>query len=758
MFAALGRYPALSGWRGRGKDDLGLMLLEMWAYVCDVVSFYDEVIAHESYLRTARLRPSLRKLVDILGYVPKPPIAAQVALALLADGNRPVQVAAGCAFRSGAFGSNPPQVFETDGIAVIHPALNSMAVRQVYPSHLSAGQYTSFLLDEKGLKARQDDILLFLSPSLTAVGEVASISSHVGKDGTTYKSLTLGSPLNLNASTALSALKLLVPTAKGSLWRFATAGGDNPTIRVVGNGTEIYLDGQYPQIRTSDYVFLAQDGDIRWFKVTSVAGVMRKLITGLTSPLFDGNGDPAGTVSSPDIGVPVTRLTLDGAVNSRKRRAGLPDWTAADAPNLTLHYGFIPAGRITVEAKTSLSQSDPLIVAVPRLYPGVSPGTFLIEDSQEKGLLAGGRLDTTTGVVQTDQATEWDTPLMSPLTIRGNVVMATRGETVRGEVLGFGDASRETQRFKLKKKPLTYVPVAAPGNERGLKNTLKIFVNGVQWSEASSFFGAAPDAQIYILRQNDEGETEVIFGGGARPATGAPIVADYRHGAGAATPPAGSIHQLAKPVPGLKGVKNPVPAYGGDDAEAPSRLSQYGPCSALLLGRVVSIQDMEAAAVTVSGVRAVSAEWRWNDERQQPVAQVTYIGDSALKDVISQKLLSLADPTAPIDVKRALPTPSTLSLHVEVDQRLSEVSVVSQVLAALMDPERGMLSPERIGISKPLFRSRIFEKVLSVGGVLAVRQLTCNDVPFSQSALIPSPGRYFDFEQGTVQVNGVFYE
>jgi len=109
-------------------------------------------------------------------------------------------------------------------------------------------------------------------------------------------------------------------------------------------------------------------------------------------------------------------------------------------------------------------------------------------------------------------------------------------------------------------------------------------------------------------------------------------------------------------------------------------------------------------------------------------------------------------------VKRALPTPSTLSLHVEVDERLIEVSVVSQVLAALMDPERGMLSPERIGISKPLFRSRIFEKVLSVGGVLAVRQLTCNDLPFQESAMIPSPGRYFDFEQGTVNVNGVLYE
>ena len=53
MLAAPAR-PPLAHWRARGDQDLGVMLIEMWAYVCDVVAFYDETIAHESYLRTAR--------------------------------------------------------------------------------------------------------------------------------------------------------------------------------------------------------------------------------------------------------------------------------------------------------------------------------------------------------------------------------------------------------------------------------------------------------------------------------------------------------------------------------------------------------------------------------------------------------------------------------------------------------------------------------------------------------------------------------
>ena len=86
MLALIPQEPALANWRARSSDDFGITLLEMWAYVCDSISFYDEVIAQEEYLRTAQLRPSLRKLVALLGYLPRPAVAAKVELALLAEG------------------------------------------------------------------------------------------------------------------------------------------------------------------------------------------------------------------------------------------------------------------------------------------------------------------------------------------------------------------------------------------------------------------------------------------------------------------------------------------------------------------------------------------------------------------------------------------------------------------------------------------------------------------------------------------------
>ena len=90
----------LQPWLAREGDDLGLMLIEMWAYVLDVLAFYEERIANESYLQTARRERSLQRLVELIGYQRRPATAASVLLALLADtGKGLVAIPPGTAFR-----------------------------------------------------------------------------------------------------------------------------------------------------------------------------------------------------------------------------------------------------------------------------------------------------------------------------------------------------------------------------------------------------------------------------------------------------------------------------------------------------------------------------------------------------------------------------------------------------------------------------------------------------------------------------------
>ena len=225
------------------------------------------------------------------------------------------------------------------------------------------------------------------------------------------------------------------------------------------------------------------------------------------------------------------------------------------------------------------------------------------------------------------------------------------------------------------------------------------------------------------------------------------MVANYCYGAGAASPPAGSITQLAKPVKGVQSVRNPVAAAGGADAESSENLRIYAPKSALILGRAVSIQDMEAVAAGVAGVRAVHAQWRWHARKQRPVVQIWYIGQSGIEKTLSQTLRSLSDPSIPIDVKPAQGIPVTLSLDIQIDSRYVKDNVLAAVRKTLMDKKTGLLSPERIGIGQPLFRSRIFERVVAVPGAVAVKDIQWNGKSFSKFAKSPGAGKYFDLKK-----------
>ena len=73
--------PALRGLNTREDDDFSIALLDAWATVADVLTFYQERIANEAYLRTATERFSLLELARLIGYELRPGVAASVYLA-----------------------------------------------------------------------------------------------------------------------------------------------------------------------------------------------------------------------------------------------------------------------------------------------------------------------------------------------------------------------------------------------------------------------------------------------------------------------------------------------------------------------------------------------------------------------------------------------------------------------------------------------------------------------------------------------------
>jgi predicted phage baseplate assembly protein len=93
MLDALSATPALAGLRTRSDDDFTIALLDAWAVVCDILTFYQERIANESYLRTATELVSVGELAKLIGYKLRPGLAASVALSFTLDTPPPLPTA-----------------------------------------------------------------------------------------------------------------------------------------------------------------------------------------------------------------------------------------------------------------------------------------------------------------------------------------------------------------------------------------------------------------------------------------------------------------------------------------------------------------------------------------------------------------------------------------------------------------------------------------------------------------------------------------
>ena len=231
----------------------------------------------------------------------------------------------------------------------------------------------------------------------------------------------------------------------------------------------------------------------------------------------------------------------------------------------------------------------------------------------------------------------------SSVTIYGNVVVATNGQTV-GEVLGNGDASQPFLTFPLHQAPLTYLsaPTAA-----GSESTLAVTVNDIDWHETDDLSALGPTDHQFITLTDNAAQTSVIFGNGengARVPTGtANVKAVYRYGIGSGGNVAATqISQMATQPGGVMSVINPLPASGGADADTADQARANMPIAVKALDRLVSVTDYSDFSRSFAGIRKASASRLSNGRRQ--VVFVTIAGAEDIPILSTSDLLREPDP------------------------------------------------------------------------------------------------------------------
>ena len=719
---------ALLGWRP-APGDLGLQILEWWAYLADILTFYNERLANETYLRTAELPDSVAGLVALLGYQPRPAIAAVGQVAALrrpARPQEPVVIPAGFQVANSATPGVPVQTWEAAAASFSGPSDTPVKLQPTPGLLQPVSSHAGSVLLHGTVTLKQGDQLLAVSRAFPAdennwaklivFSATPEADPNGGKNTRVVLDAAEGEETAWMAGAAAADYRLLRWKQTAALWTQTT---DSSIDSDSETQIDVHLSGAVRGISSGDLVFLDGGGASTVGLVTDVNEAFR----GIPYPGAVG-GKP------PDIPISHSVLTLTAPLAGYLAPPAhfghyyvmSTFWEFFDPANVAVRYALKDAGTLIGTPATTLT-SLPATVT-PKAGFTVAPGgaTAFVEDVTGAGIPVNAS-ENSDGTLTLDATP--DTPasfsLTAPLRLLVDLVDVTRGATVAAETLGTGDASIAGQTFTLKQSPLTYLASGAD-----YVSTLQIAVDGILWSEADTFYDQTPDATIFVVSQTPDAKSVVRFGdgiNGARLPSGSQIVASYRYGAGAARPPAGRLTTILRPQQNLASIHNPVAVWGGADAEQPADVRSDAPKSVLTFGRAISGDDYETVAALAPGVTRARAYWTWDDAHQRSLVKV-YVGDDASAATSARSaLLGADDPNRPVAVTQATPIELTVTCTLLIAPDRTAPDVVAAATAALADPATGLFSPARMAIGQPLYASQL-EAALLVAGAEAVHELT----------------------------------
>ncbi|WP_313341514.1 putative baseplate assembly protein [Stenotrophomonas sp.] len=320
----------------RDPADPALALLDAWACVGDVLTFYQERIANEGYLRTAVQRRSLVELARLVGYQPRAGVSASVHLSYNVDTQQAeaVDVPLGTRAQSIPGPDELPQMFETDEPLQARREWNDLGIRRQRPQWIDADALPALnLLYVAGVdsQAQAGDLLLFEFAEGAMRYQARRVLAVVTDFEAQRTTLQL-QPLGARVPQALPLLQQLVR----ELQRLQD--NDQGDVRGLRNATRL-RDGLYLGVEAWPLVEWAEQ------LLTGVQGKARDAITGFGDALkaldVPANG---AVVSTPDDAV--AALLMPPQVQAANRLRLRRDLGDAFAPGADLQpqliTGFAP--------------------------------------------------------------------------------------------------------------------------------------------------------------------------------------------------------------------------------------------------------------------------------------------------------------------------------------------------------------------------------------------------------------------------------
>jgi hypothetical protein len=761
-------FPALAHLRTRDDDDFSIGLIDAFACSADVLTFYQERIANESYLRTAKERVSLQEMGKLVGYRLRPGVAAETWLAFALEtppappaslapepGNFvtgvPQSLALDIGFKvqSVPGPGEKPQTFETvEALADARPAWNAMRPWMSEERRPGLGDVAAYFNSVQN-NLKSGDALVFLGDEFLndqnndnwdfRVIDTVTLQADKSRTLVTWKR-GLGSiqPFKgpaQNPKAFVLRKRAAIFGHNAPIWRampssyradyVAHFGGasdqdDWPayTLSPLGatsDGGYMDMDTVYSDVQNDGYVVLAKAG-FNYPNEPAPSGTYVELYR-VTNVAEVSRAEFA-------ISGKLTRVRLAGENYATFQTAtGTPvRETSAFVASDALDFAQYPVDDAVLDRVPVQAPADGLLVGRKLIVRGTraKDGAAVIVQAT---LVAAHPIDNARCEL------EIAPPLSDALTrqsvvVYANVALASQGESV-SQILGAGNASQSFQRFELKQLPLTY---RAAANEMGAAAELTVRVGDIAWTERSTLYGAEPAERAYVLTTDEQGREFVVFGdgiSGARLPSGVNNVrAAYRKGLGVeGNVGADSLTQLMTRPLGLKSVSNPLTAEGGTDPETADTARDSIPIATRTLGRAVSLLDYEDFARAFSGIAKAQAAVL--QLPAGPVIAITVAGPDGTPPLTAASpvwanllaaLKSSGDPHASVILLALQASTFRMGLKVKCDPAYDSNTVLAAVEAAL----RAHFAFDPRDLGQPVQQSDCIAVAQNVPGVIAV--------------------------------------
>lgn len=763
-------------------DPLASMLVDSWAYVAEIIAAYSELTAAEAYLSTASDWTDLRRVAGLVGYRPRPPVAAQGFVRVVVDKGADPLLPAGTRVQAPGTPQRAAQTFEVAQDTQLRSDWNGLTATWVPAVVLPEGRRVRFLGDPG---FRIGDRVLFVQED-TSGGPCGSRPGVRRRLRTAADDLIdLGDWLDCTWEFGGPPEALAVAAVVGRVDELGTA--------------LVEFDRDLGGILSSTDVAYAA------YRIQETAGEARRLSKVLqvatsaegvdAADVTDGLYAPSGAVdvdARPAVDADAGSLVLDAILEtlSRDQTVAIVDWASKTCDVLPVKAHTPVAWKVTPGTPTRASKLEfdnaadivtfavdmtgPLTAYVVdrrvlashyefpeaaadeavtqlRLYPApqVSPDRIAVQTSVNgaptwevlacRDAVVQETVDETGAGAPVGRIVELiDGPPQGTLVqtaASANLALVRHGTSARA-VLGGGDATQAGQRFAVPDAPVAY-DIDAAGS---LVPTLEVSVEGVRWTEVPSLYGAGP-AEVFVVSLDAAGGLTTQFGAGEQgshlPTGRGTVTSTYRIGGGTAGEvESGAISSLLGSVRGVKKVEGAGPTSGAADQDEGRDLRELAPARARAFGRAVSLEDLVDLSRGYPGVTHATA---WTGSGPPGCAcgsvglHLAFVraGSAGPRAPDSNEIAALAgyldarrDANVALCVCAAVVTSPAVQLDVglAVDPYRDVAEVVASTIAALVDPD-GPLAPPQRALGQPLDRSDVFAVLHAVPGVVGVTSL-----------------------------------